>query len=81
MQRDYKKENDKRTDKNITFRVFENKDYIKVSKTCKSKTTINLHPYLKEQYKLISDNLSGDFEAFIKQKIEEKLGKKIILKS
>jgi len=82
MKRDYQEENKKRTDKEIKYRVFENKDYIKVSKTVKSKTQISIHPYIKDTYKeIIGDNLSGAFEDFLKAEIEKKLGKKIVFKS
>jgi len=77
--RDYQKEYEAR--KNLSYRVTEYKDLIKVSKTKKDRISITIHPYLKEQYLTISDNISADFEEFVKNKVEEKLGKRIILKS
>lgn len=80
MERDYYEANQKRTDKNINFRVREDEQYIRVSRTVKGRISISIHPYLKEEYKKISDNLSGDFEEFIKNKIEAIKGKKIIFR-
>ena len=73
IKRDYKKENEKRTDKNIKYRVIEKEEFIKVSKTTKARLTITIHPYLKDEYNRLYENMSGEFEDFVKMKIEEKI--------
>lgn len=81
QKRNYKEENQKHFDKNIEFRTYEDKDYIKVSPTVKGKIHISIHPYLKEQFAKIANNsISADIEEYIKNRIESELKKKIILK-
>ena len=72
----------KEEENNLPYRVFENKDYIKVSKTTRTNMLVSIHPYLKNEYiKLVGKGkTSKDFEAYVKEKLEEYLGKKIVLK-
>lgn len=85
MLTDYEK-NQKRTDANITYRTFEDNQYIKVSKTTKARLNITIHPYLKDEFKKYCENdlnntsVAEELEKYIRNVIESKLGKKIILK-
>lgn len=79
--RNYREENQKHIDTNINYRVFEDKHYIKVSKTVKAKINISIHPYLKNEFaKIANKNISADIEKYIKKRVEEELKKIVVLK-
>lgn len=78
-------QNRKRNDYQLTWRVFESKDFIKVSKVTKARLNITIHPFLKEQFKIICDekentSVALEIENYIRAQVEKKLGKKLIFR-
>lgn len=79
---DEREKNRKRNDTQLDFRVYENSDNIIVSKTTKARLNITIHPFLKEKFKEMckKSSIAEEVEKFIRAKVENELGKKLIFK-
>lgn len=74
----------KRSDKDISFRVYKDSTHVRVSKTTKARLNITIHPYLKEEFKIIcadmGSSVAEEIEKYIRIQVEKKEGKKLIFR-